>query len=42
MSQKSVEKTLDKEWEKLILSALEIGITIEEIRDFFDKFPSPK
>ncbi|QGQ45896.1 anti-repressor SinI family protein [Metabacillus sediminilitoris] len=42
MNQKSDEIILDKEWEELILSALEIGITIEEIRDFFNKYPSPK
>jgi DNA-binding transcriptional regulator YhcF (GntR family) len=42
MSQKLIEKSLDKEWEELILSALEIGITIEEIRDFFNKFSRPE
>jgi len=42
MDQKSVQETLDKEWEELILSALEIGITIEEIREFLNKFPSPE
>ncbi len=43
MSQKSDEMILlDKEWEELILSALEIGITIEEIKDFFNQFSSPE
>lgn len=37
MYQKSTENALDKEWEELILSALEMGITVEEIRAFFNK-----
>lgn len=35
MSQESYETTLDKEWEELIRSALKIGLTVEEIREFF-------
>ncbi|MGN7940490.1 anti-repressor SinI family protein [Virgibacillus sp. 6R] len=43
MNQKSDEIILlDKEWEDLILSALEIGITIDEIKDFFNQFSSPE
>ncbi|MGG3890162.1 anti-repressor SinI family protein [Metabacillus fastidiosus] len=28
------EKVLDKEWEELILLALNAGITVEEIKEF--------
>ena len=31
------EKELDKEWVELIKEALELGISIEEIKDFFNK-----
>jgi Anti-repressor SinI len=31
------EKELDKEWMELIKKALELGISIEEIRDFLNK-----
>jgi hypothetical protein len=36
------EDKLDKEWEELILSALEIGISVEEIKDFFNQCFRPK
>jgi DNA-binding transcriptional MerR regulator len=32
---------LDKEWEELILHALDLGISISEIRDFFNKHSRP-
>ncbi|MFS0881165.1 anti-repressor SinI family protein [Metabacillus niabensis] len=42
MNQKPDEMILlDKEWEELILSALEIGITLEEIKGFFNQFSRP-
>ena len=31
------EKELDKEWVELIKEAIELGISIEEIRDFLNK-----
>ena len=31
------EKELDKEWVELIKEALELGISIEEIRNFLNK-----
>jgi DNA-binding transcriptional regulator YhcF (GntR family) len=33
---------LDKEWEELILDALEIGISVEEIKNFFKEHSRPK
>ena len=38
----STEKVLDKEWAALILYALEIGISIEEIKGFFNKQSRPE
>lgn len=36
-------KSLDKEWEELILLALNLGITIKELKEFFAQFsPGPK
>ncbi|WP_197089607.1 DNA-binding anti-repressor SinI [Bacillus sp. SA1-12] len=35
------EKGLDKDWTELFLHALEIGITVEEIIEFFNKDPRP-
>ncbi|WP_110937856.1 anti-repressor SinI family protein [Salipaludibacillus neizhouensis] len=34
-------KDLDKEWVELILQALEIGISTEEIRIFFNQSSRP-
>jgi len=37
------DKTLDKEWEELILLALNMGITLKEMKDFFaQSSPGPK
>jgi hypothetical protein len=36
------EKSLDKEWVELILNALKIGISTDEIRDFFNKHSRPE
>lgn len=30
-------QTLDQEWVDLILAALDMGITVQEIKDFFQK-----
>ncbi|MED4453833.1 anti-repressor SinI family protein [Metabacillus fastidiosus] len=35
-------KVLDKEWEELILLALNAGITVEEIKEFFAHPSRPK
>ncbi|MFC0269926.1 anti-repressor SinI family protein [Metabacillus herbersteinensis] len=32
--------TLDQEWKELILSALELGINPEEIRQFLSNYPN--
>jgi hypothetical protein len=32
------EKGLDKEWVDIALHALEIGMSVEEIIDFFNKY----
>ncbi|QNF27396.1 MULTISPECIES: anti-repressor SinI family protein [Metabacillus] len=37
-----IEKGLDKEWVELILSALEIGISVEEIKAFINQSPRPE
>ncbi|MDX5476453.1 MAG: anti-repressor SinI family protein [Bacillaceae bacterium] len=34
-----VTENLDKEWVELISSALEMGISADEIRDFLHNFP---
>lgn len=34
-------KDLDKEWIELILQALEIGLSIEEIRNFINQSSRP-
>ncbi|MED4402532.1 anti-repressor SinI family protein [Metabacillus fastidiosus] len=31
------DKILDKEWEELILLALNAGMTVEEIKEFFSQ-----
>ena len=41
MSNKLAEKSLDKEWEELILEALKIGISVEEIKEFFNQYSRP-
>ena len=35
-----VTENLDKEWVELISSALEMGISADEIREFLQSFPS--
>lgn len=35
-----VTENLDKEWVELISSALEMGISAEEIREFLQSFPT--
>jgi hypothetical protein len=42
MSNKVAKKLLDKEWEELILDALKIGISVEEIRNFLNEYSRPK
>ena len=43
MSSESIsEKTMDKEWVEMILLAREMGLSIDEIRDFFKKCPRPE
>ena len=32
---------LDKEWEELILEALKIGVSVEEIKEFFNQYSRP-
>ncbi|MGG3924925.1 anti-repressor SinI family protein [Metabacillus fastidiosus] len=34
------EKMSDKEWEELVLLAINTGMTVDEIREFFSKSPS--
>lgn len=41
MGDELAEKMLDKEWKELILSALEMGISVKEIKDFFNQCPRP-
>nr|WP_263325109.1 anti-repressor SinI family protein [Neobacillus sp. Marseille-Q6967] len=36
------EKELDKEWVELIKNALEIGIPVDEIRDFLNDPSRPR
>lgn len=38
----STENDLDNEWAELILYALEVGMSIEDIRDFFNKYSRPE
>lgn len=38
MTNPITEKMLDKEWEELISLALNAGITVEEIRAFFEQY----
>ncbi|MBL3642730.1 anti-repressor SinI family protein [Peribacillus frigoritolerans] len=35
-----IEKGLDKEWEEMLLDARELGISIEEIREFLNQSQS--
>ncbi|MGG3889964.1 anti-repressor SinI family protein [Metabacillus fastidiosus] len=36
------EKVLDKEWQELILLALNAGMTVEEIKEFFHQPSRPE
>ncbi|MED4531166.1 DNA-binding anti-repressor SinI [Metabacillus fastidiosus] len=36
------EKILDKEWQELILLALNAGMTVEEIKEFLHKTSRPE
>ena len=36
------EDELDQEWVELILQAKEKGLSLEEIREFFDRFKRPE
>lgn len=41
MSNKPAGNLLDKEWEELILEALKIGVSVEEIKEFFNQYSRP-
>ncbi|MGM7722827.1 hypothetical protein [Metabacillus sp. Hm71] len=36
------EKGLDKDWIYILIHALELGVTVDEIIEFFNQEPRPK
>lgn len=38
ISEKAITEELDQEWTQLIMEALEMGLKIEEIREFLQSF----